>query len=152
VSDAAWDRFVARANATHTLPLVVHRPEAMVARPAEGDVLPDLAAFPSPEPIAVRVTRYVPEELALEVDAPAAGWLLVTDRWSRSWHASVDGREVPVFGGDFVFRAVQVHAGTNLVRFRYEPTGYLPLVAASWSTLAIVAALAVAGTLRARKR
>ncbi len=145
VSDAAWDAFAAHAAATHALPLVVHRPEAMVATSAQADALPDLAAFPSPQPIAVRVDRYVPDELALEVDAPAAGWLLVTDRWSRSWRASVDDREVPVYGGDFVFRALRVHAGANRVRFHYEPAGYLPLVAASWSALAIVAALSLSG-------
>lgn len=86
------------------------------------------------------------------MDCPRAGWILVTDRWARSWRATVDGAEVPVLGGDFLFRAVRVHAGVNHVRFRYEPSSYLLLTAISWSTLAVVAVASGADSLRRRRR
>jgi hypothetical protein len=35
------------------------------------------------------------------------GWLLVTDRWGPGWRAEVNGRPAPVFGGNFIFRAIE---------------------------------------------
>src|SRR5262249_55495377 len=135
-------------------PLVVHDRDSMLgmlaagasaaARPADADAWP--AATPQP----VRVLRYEPDALSLEVDAPKEGWLLVTDRWSRSWRAAVDGAPVPLLGGDFLFRVVRVHAGLNRVDFRFEPPAWRALVAASWGTLAAVAALSIVSGLRRR--
>jgi hypothetical protein len=62
----------------------------------------------------------------------------------------VNGTETPIYGGDFLFRAVRVGAGTSRVEFRYEPRGYGALVAASWGMLAVVGA--ASGVARAGAR
>ena len=152
LNDEAWQRFAARAEQIQSLPLVLHRRETMLGATSEDAALPDPSTFPAAQPIAAVVERYTPEELAIEVDCPRAGWILVTDRWARSWRATVDGAEVPIFGGDFLFRAVRVHAGVNRVRFRYEPSSYLLLTAISWSTLAVVAVASGTDSLRRRRR
>ncbi len=93
-----------------------------------------VASLPAAAPIVVHVERYEPEELTFSTTVPpGGGWLLVTDRWARGWKATVNGTPTPVFVGDFVFRAVQVPAGQVQVRFTYERSHGLWLVAVSWS-------------------
>lgn len=51
---------------------------------------------------------------------------------------SVNERPVELFGGEFVYRAVQVPAGLSIVRFTYHSSAFPFLVVASWGTLALV--------------
>jgi len=80
-----------------------------------------------------------PNELVLEVDAPTDGWLVLTDRWARSWRASVDGGPAQVWGASFLWRALHVQAGRHEVRLVVRPLGYPALLLASWSPLVAVA-------------
>ncbi len=89
--------------------------------------------------VAGTMVRYEPDYLELDVTCPQNGWLLVTDRWSRGWRATVNGQPAQIFGGNFIFRAVQVRAGGNKVQFRYSPAGWPILLVLSWGTLALVA-------------
>jgi hypothetical protein len=135
-----------RASAVHAPVLAVQTPDEMiapapVAAPDDARVARDaalIAALPAAEPIAVHVDRYEPEELTVTTTTPAAGWLLVTDRWARGWKATVNGAPVSVYVGDFVFRAVQVPAGRVRVRFTYEKSHGLWLVALSWITCGVL--------------
>ena len=69
-----------------------------------------------------------------------SGWLLVTDRWAPGWRASVNAQSVPTLGANFIFRAVPVRRGENVVRFTYRPAGYPWLLVLSWLTLGVVVA------------
>jgi uncharacterized membrane protein YfhO len=62
--------------------------------------------------------------------------LMITDRWSRSWHAFVNGLDTPVEGADFIYRAVPVRRGANRVEFSFRPLAVYPLIGLSWLTLA----------------
>ncbi len=89
---------------------------------------------------AVRVTptlkEYTLRRLAFDVDVPRDGWLLVTDRWARSWQVRVNAEPAKIWKGNFLFRAVQVHAGTNSIEFRYQPFGFPWLTLLSWFVVA----------------
>ena len=50
--------------------------------------------LPRAERIPVSVERYTGGELGITIEAPSAGWLLVTERWARSWRAELAG-DVP---------------------------------------------------------
>jgi hypothetical protein len=89
---------------------------------------------------AVKIEIYTPERLRMRVHVDEAGWLLVTDSWSRGWTALVNGREAAIVGGNFLFRAVRVGPGTNIIDFKYRPFGYPWLLIVSWSTLGLVLA------------
>jgi hypothetical protein len=54
------------------------------------------------------------------VDAPAGGLLRVSGRWAHGWTARVDGRRVPVYRADGIFRSVVVPAGRHTVTFTYS--------------------------------
>jgi hypothetical protein len=101
--------------------------------------------------IPATVISYLPEALVLEVVAPENGWLMVTDRWARSWKATVNGVGQPVWCADFIFRAVPVVKGSNRVSFSYQPMGFPGLVILSWTTIALVAFLTVARTIQKRR-
>ena len=133
--------FLDRARALGGIPLIVHDEQSMLdpmrrSRAVSTAIVDEL---PRAERIPTTVERYTAEALDLTVDAPSAGWLLVTDRWARSWRATVDGRDTPVRGGNFVFRAIEVPEGKHRVEFTYDPLALPWLAAASWMTIALVA-------------
>lgn len=140
-SPAAFAAFQRRSHEVNGLIVLRHTRADLLADPA--DVPPDrhlaaIATAPPAESVVARVDRYRADDLALSVACPRAGFLLVTDRWSRSWTATVNGEPVPVDGGDFLFRLIPVAAGENRIEMKFQPPGVFPLVALSWGTLAVV--------------
>jgi hypothetical protein len=144
-SDACFFAFVDRANKARAMPIVIHSRERMIRAPEPGESgsndetdVSRIGLLKPADPIDATLKIYTPRELKFEVDCPQEGWLLVTDRWARGWRAQVDGKEVEVFGGNFIFRALKVKKGVQDVRFRYEPFGFPWLVILSWGTLAAI--------------
>jgi hypothetical protein len=138
-TDANFGEFVKASHALTTPPMVLHSPEEMigVTRPSSSDRDWLESARPM-VPARAELVAYLPNALTFRYHADRDGWLLITDRWAGSWSAQVNGRSQPVSGGDFIFRAVPVVSGDNLIDFRYQPRGYLPLVGLSWSVVAFV--------------
>jgi len=124
--------------------LVTHSEEQMLALAPAG--APETWRRESVEPqnipasvaAAVSDVSHGPDSLSFRYVAPSKGFLLVTDRWATGWEVTVNDQKRPVFGGNFIFRAVQVEGGPNLVQFRYEPRGFWPLVMVSWGTLVVI--------------
>jgi len=108
-----------------------------------ADHIAQIERLPAAEKIGVDLVKYLPDELVFNVQCPTDGWLLVTDRWARSWRAEVNGKPTTIYGGNFIFRAVRVAAGQNNIIFTYRPFGFPWLVVASWTTLAAVACYSV---------
>jgi hypothetical protein len=135
-SDEAYAAFVARSESLHGGVLVVHPRDLMTGgfAPSDGDTIGDILRLPAAIPLDVKLNVYRPEELRFEVTCPERGWLLVTDRWSRAWQATVNGKPAEVWGANFIFRGVPVEAGRNDVRFTYNAVGFPYLVILSWST------------------
>jgi hypothetical protein len=102
-----------------------------------------LTRLPEIKEVDVGLLKYSNKELVFTVQCPADGWLLVTDRWSRSWEAQINDKAVPVYAGNFVFRAVRVSRGMNMIRFSYHPFGFPWLVLTSWASLGGVAIFSV---------
>jgi hypothetical protein len=127
--------------------LVLHTPAEMEASSREdwADRSTQPGASPGTaramSPAATLLLSYRPNSLIFRYHADRAGWLMVTDRWAPGWTATVNGQPREVLGADFIFRAVPVTRGDNLVELRYKPRGYVPLVALSWLTLAAVGGL-----------
>jgi hypothetical protein len=125
--------------------LIVHSASEMAkASDVWAPQLPDAAQLsaisrlPQLQHIAVRLLRYTPNHLDLQVSCPKDGWLLVTDRWAAGWRAEVNGSPTEVFGGNLIFRAVRVRAGENTVQFFYTQRLYLALLIFSWGSLVVV--------------
>lgn len=166
VTESNFAAFVSRAETVGAPVLVVHSPEGLLRSgappkeaflsPKDGNELIDtkpeeitqIRRLPAAERIAVHLVKYLPDEILFNVQVPSDGWLLVTDRWARSWRAEVNDKQTTVHGGNFIFRAVQVSGGQNRIRFTYHPFGFPWLLIVSWGTLAVVATCSVYGGLR----
>jgi len=150
----AFEVFRERTRVLGSPPLVIQPPAAMLSSAQEGTIdratARQLGSLDAARRLPVRIRRYLPDELTLTVECPEDGWLLVTDRWARSWKATVNGRDTPIWGGEFIFRAVPVRAGLNRVAFRYRPFAFPYLLALSWITLGAVAANAIRAALPGR--
>ncbi|MBI4789479.1 MAG: YfhO family protein [Chloroflexi bacterium] len=73
----------------------------------------------------VAITEYKPERVALNVKSSRDGYLVLTDTWYPGWVAYVDGKEIPIYRADYVFRAVRLTAGEHVVVFDYKPASVL---------------------------
>ncbi|MCH2171581.1 YfhO family protein [Myxococcota bacterium] len=67
-----------------------------------------------------------PNQVAMKVDAPGPGYLLLFDTWAPGWTAEVDGQVTPVLRANGMFRLVEVPSGASRVEFRYRPPGLVP--------------------------
>jgi hypothetical protein len=71
----------------------------------------------------VAVTRYTPGSVSLAVSSPEPGFVLLLDLYHPMWRARVGGRDAAVFPGLYLFRAVELSAGTHVVEFVMQPSG-----------------------------
>ncbi len=141
-NEEAFDEYVTASHALGVPPLVLHSPEEMLkgSTTTRGIANSGIGWVQAAQPMSraeVSLIAYFPNRLAFRYNAAEDGWLLVTDRWAPYWHATVNGRALPIEGAGFIFRAVPVTRGENTVMFRYEPKGYVALVALSWGTLLV---------------
>jgi hypothetical protein len=70
------------------------------------------------EPIIMRET---PEHIAISVNQPYPGFLILADHYYPGWKATIDGIEAPIFRANAFFRAVYLPKGGHLVEFDYLP-------------------------------
>jgi hypothetical protein len=96
------------------------RSTVLLERPIEDTpfVAPDASRCAKAK---VRLVSYANTEVVISVDAPAAGFVVLNDVWHPWWQATVNGEEVDVLKANVLFRAVQVEAGTSVIRFRFRP-------------------------------
>lgn len=147
VTQSSYDAFVRRTDVLGASPLLIHSRSELLNGVDESKSnvheTVQIDQLPAAERIDVKVLKYSPDELTFDVECRTAGWLLVTDRWARSWRAEVNGKAVTVYPGNYIFRAIQVSAGKNNVRFVYHPVSIPWLLVLSWGTLTVVVTFTV---------
>jgi len=72
-------------------------------------------------PGKVRITSYRNTQVAVEVDSPDGGWMVLNDVWHPWWVAEVDGQRTELVRANVLFRAVAVPPGRYSVRFTFRP-------------------------------
>jgi hypothetical protein len=159
LSDANRDLVATRFRATHRRFIPLHHPKDVLdpvpaheRGPRDDEDRATILRMGPAARLPHRVLVYEPERLVLEVDAPAPGYVVVTDRWARGWKARVDGAPTVLLGAGFVFRAVSVPAGTHEIEMVYAPRTHPALLVASWGTLAVVLGWTLAAARRERAR
>lgn len=76
-----------------------------------------------------------PNDLIIHSSASDPGWIVLSDTWYAGWRAWMDGESVPILHANYLFRAVQVPAGSHLVQFAYRPPWFYLGVILSFLTL-----------------
>lgn len=87
----------------------------------EWQGLCDVSTSEGKERSTVEFIQDDPDRVRLRVLARCRGFLLLADAYYPGWKATVDGKPVPVYRANYVFRAVEVAEGTHEVAFTYSP-------------------------------
>ena len=88
----------------------------------EGEA-PPLAAASGPE--RVEIVAYGPNEIVVEVEATAPGYLVLSEVFYPGWRAFEEGGgKLRLQRANYTFRAVAVEPGTTRLRFVYAPTSF----------------------------
>jgi hypothetical protein len=127
---------------THTTPA---RLEAALVEPADAPRDLPAASF---RPVDGRLLSFARTSLTFEIDAPAAGILVVNETWAPWWHAYVDGSETRVFRANYFLRALVVPPGTHRVELVLKVPLYRGLLIAD----AVVGLLAIGLVIASRRR
>ena len=81
------------------------------------DIQPDAEA-------QVRVVRYEPNRLEIELEAGAEGYLFLSDPFYPGWEAALDGEPAALLRANYAFRAVAVPAGRHTVTMTFRPNSW----------------------------
>lgn len=120
------------------------RLRAVVERDAIGQ-LPALAALAAAPPGSApgALVAYEPDAIAVTVDAPRAGLVVLNELAFPGWTVEVDGEPALPLRANYVMRAVYVGAGHHAIRWRFEPPWARALIAGYLLALAVMLAAAV---------
>ncbi len=121
-------------------------PNAVLADLVPPGQAPQLPPQSPPQPPRdrpkVAVADDGPNARRIALEAPAGGWLVVSEAYAPGWRATVDGRAVPVLRADGGIQALQLPPGSRRVDLSYRPWS---VVAGVWITLAgLLVALGIA--------
>jgi hypothetical protein len=144
-SQYAFNALVKRSEQLGAPVLVVHSRSQMAqvssissSAASDATALASISRLAAAQKVPAQVVSYTPNNLKIKVSCPEDGWLLVTDRWAAGWRGKANGNPVEVLGANFIFRAVRIHAGENIIQFYYPQALYFGLVLLSWTSLAAV--------------
>jgi hypothetical protein len=82
-----------------------------------------------------------PNSVTLRAQMARPGYVVLLDRYDPNWRATLDGRPVPVYRANQIFRAVYAGAGLHEIRFQYHQRGLRLGVIISLLTAATLAVL-----------
>jgi hypothetical protein len=73
-------------------------------------------------PANAEIVSYNPRRIEVKVNAPAAGVLLLNDRFDKDWLATSGSQSLPILRCNFIMRGVQLPAGQHTVVFEFRPS------------------------------
>lgn len=81
--------------------------------------------FEADSSASILLTAYHPEHMKYAFEANSEQLAVFSEvYYDKGWKAFVDGKEVPHFRADYLFRALVIPAGKHLVEFKFEPETY----------------------------
>jgi hypothetical protein len=89
---------------------------------------------------SIQVMEHKPNYLKYESQSQTNGFAVFSEiYYPKGWTASIDGKEAPILGADYVLRALEIPAGKHVIEFRFAPEAYTVgnkvTTASSWLTL-----------------
>jgi hypothetical protein len=73
---------------------------------------------------SAEIVEEVPTRLTIRLDMQTPGLVVLSDLWYEGWHATLDGRPVPVWRVNHALRGVFVPAGRATLEMEYRPAGH----------------------------
>ncbi|MGH7593542.1 MAG: hypothetical protein ACRELE_06795 [Gemmatimonadales bacterium] len=93
----------------------------------QGTVTPSNGmATPAPATTTASLGAWAPGAMNIKLTGAdtTPTWLLVAENWYPDWHATVDGRTVPVLRGDGAMITIELPPGAKGVTLRYDIASY----------------------------
>ena len=104
----------------------------------------------------IEMTYYSPNELHYHYSAAADRPVIFSEiYYPKGWHANVDGKDLPLFRADWIFRGAVLPAGEHDIVMRFDPKVYPVsenVSKASSITLLLLVVLALAGVVVFREK
>ncbi len=97
------------------------------------------------------VIRLTPNEMVVEVELEAAGFLVLSEMWYPGWRAYDNGRAVPLYRADYILRGLYLDPGPHKVQLVYQPWTFKVGLWISLTTLAGLVVCLIVYLLRLRK-
>jgi hypothetical protein len=128
--------------------VITSRPAQLAALkagvPRDQVVLGAPAGTGSGQPATTHVTNDSGDRITTQVDAKAAGYLVVADSMDvPGWTVTIDGKPAQLVPADYAMVAVAVPAGTHVVRMSYNAPGQLSGLALTVFGLLLLIALLI---------
>lgn len=79
-------------------------------------IVESVSALPSSKGLA-KITSYTSNRIVINTDNQQQGFLVLTDIYYPTWHATIDGIETKIYKTDFTFRGIIVPMGKHRVEF-----------------------------------
>ncbi|MBW1944381.1 MAG: YfhO family protein, partial [Deltaproteobacteria bacterium] len=67
------------------------------------------------------ITSYRPDEIVINTDSQASGFLFLSEAFYPGWKAYLNDKPVKILRGNYLFRVIQVPQGRHVVRFVFDP-------------------------------
>jgi hypothetical protein len=74
--------------------------------------------------IPVTVREQSPNRIRLSLEAPAPGFVVLTDTFYPGWRATIDGQPTHIWPANLAFQTVAIEAGAHEVVFSYQPGSF----------------------------
>ncbi len=74
-------------------------------------------------PVAVK--RIGAGRIELNINAPTAGYVVLTDTFYPGWQVTVDNKPATIWPANLAFRAVGVEVGAHTIVFSYKPQSFM---------------------------
>jgi hypothetical protein len=100
----------------------------------------EASSLPKSAKGTAKLVRDEPERIEISVESASGGVLVLADRMSPGWTATIDGKPAVALTADYLFRAVVVPPSATVVVWTYVAPGF---VIGCWISGAVVAALLI---------
>jgi len=70
---------------------------------------------------SVEITQYRSDHIALTAENPNGAYLFLSEIFYPGWKAFIDGQPTKILRGNYLFRVIEVPAGTHRIVFLYDP-------------------------------
>jgi hypothetical protein len=110
-------------------------------------------ALPQALSVSVKVTRYEPGSIALELASPAPqkAALIVSENFFPGWSATVDGNAAALDRAEFNLIGVSLPAGARKIQLRFDDAAYEAGKVVTLIAVTLALLLAAAGAVRERR-
>jgi hypothetical protein len=90
----------------------------------EGQPAPRQLSYPADNRPQIAITSYEYNQITMQVEAPAGGFVLLSDTFYPGWVAEINGVETPIYRANSIMRGVEVPSGEHTLVFTFRPLDF----------------------------